>query len=270
MNKQKLIIYFLILCVGIGIGYFCYNYQLSELKQFVPHTSPTSSVPNKTTSTISTQTVCPNIYRAIAGLTVNLTDESGNFITGATITSNGHKGKFNEEINYQPGVYSGIYKEDGQYNFTIKKDGYQDYTGSVKLTHDECYVIRQTKNISLKRVAKLNEFTYVKSNQDATKYCNGAKMNSADYRKTINIVEISNTTQPIATMDAMVKAVIDKGTTSMCHTVMKKLSPVVSDFIVTIPPISGFASKTLVMCSCVPEVEVNLLRLDWIKEVVWQ
>jgi len=36
------------------------------------------------------------------------------------------------------------------------------------------------------------------------------------------------------------------------------------------PPIPGWAGICIAMCTCKPEVEVNLLRLPGISKVVWE
>ncbi len=112
--------------------------------------------------------------------------------------------------------------------------------------------------------------TVLVSDEDATKYCNGAVMDSDGYRKTI--IKI----QPFAPAPASVsqadrlRAVLAASTTGMCKTVMTGLDVTVKDGAAHIPPIEGWAGVSIVMCSCKPQVEVNLLRQPGITSVVWE
>lgn len=87
---------------------------------------------------------------ARAGLVINLTDENGSPVVGATIASADLEKSAFRETN--PGFYAGLYEARGSYKFTIRKEGYQTYTGNVQLAHDSCHVITQTQNIILKKV----------------------------------------------------------------------------------------------------------------------
>jgi hypothetical protein len=87
---------------------------------------------------------------ARAGLVINLTDENGSPVVGANIASVDLEKSTFRETN--PGFYAGLYEARGSYEFTIRKEGYQMYTGNVQLVQDSCHVITQTQNIILKKV----------------------------------------------------------------------------------------------------------------------
>ncbi len=110
--------------------------------------------------------------------------------------------------------------------------------------------------------------TYLVSNEDTTKYCNGADMDSAGYRKTITN-EITTTTPKIDdSAIALARATLSLATTGMCANVWQGLT--MASGTAFIPPIDGWAGVSITMCSCKPQIEVNLLRMPGIQKVVWQ
>lgn len=113
-----------------------------------------------------------------------------------------------------------------------------------------------------------SSLTYLVSKEDTTKFCNGVDMDSAGYRKTI--VTSITTDTPAMTQSELIKKTLDLATTGMCRTVLGQLDVSVSSSIAYIPPIDGWAGVSITMCSCKPQVEVNLLRIPGIKEVIWQ
>ena len=112
--------------------------------------------------------------------------------------------------------------------------------------------------------------TYLISKEDPTKYCNGADMDSEGYRKTITTEETTTTPPSDATAAQLVKKTIIAATTGMCQNVMEQFDFKVTDGTVYIPPVEGWAGVSITMCSCKPQVEVNVLRNPGIKQVVWQ
>ena len=112
--------------------------------------------------------------------------------------------------------------------------------------------------------------SYLISKEDPTKYCNGADMDSAGYRKTI--ITEATTTAPKANMTEteLVKNTIIAATTGMCQDVMKQLDFKVTSGTAYIPPIEGWAGVSITMCSCKPQVEVNVLKIPGIKQVIWE
>src|SRR5512142_1430173 len=112
--------------------------------------------------------------------------------------------------------------------------------------------------------------TVMVSAAETTKYCNGADMDSDGYRKTIT-VERPFTPAAAGASDAdRIRAVLAASTSGMCKTVMTKLDVAIKDGVARIPPIDGWAGVSITMCSCKPQVEVNLLRLPGITGVVWE
>lgn len=95
-------------------------------------------------------------------------------------------------------------------------------------------------------------------------------MDTAGYRKTIT-TQATTTTPPGDGSDIeLVKTTIGLATTGMCQTVLKQLDITVNNGTVTIPPIDAWAGISISMCSCKPQVEVNVLRLPRVNNVVWK
>jgi len=92
---------------------------------------------------------------ARAGLVINLRDESGNPVEGATIIT--EQVPFFEE---HKGVYGGLYEADGKYKFTVQKYGFFPYAGTIEIKKNNCHVIGQTLNIILKKINELSFETY--------------------------------------------------------------------------------------------------------------
>jgi hypothetical protein len=120
-----------------------------------------------------------------------------------------------------------------------------------------------------KTVAPTQKVTYLISEASTTKYCNGVDMDSAGYQKTITVKKSTSTEAVVPTTLQIVKTVISAATTGMCHTVMTGLNVSVNGGVVKIPAIDGWAGVSIVMCSCKPQVEVNLLQIPGITQVVW-
>lgn len=83
---------------------------------------------------------------AMPGLIIQLQDKDGNRIADAKINSGQQSFYIHED-----GSYRGLIEGRGKYEFTIEKDGFKTYTGSVDLKHDECHVISQNQNIILQK-----------------------------------------------------------------------------------------------------------------------
>lgn len=107
------------------------------------------------------------------------------------------------------------------------------------------------------------------STADSLKFCNGADMDSAGYRKTITkAVKITLVPAP-KTEAELAKAVAIEATTGQCQNALKGLDFTVTDGTVHIPPIDGWTGISIALCRCQPEVEVNLLQLPGINKVTW-
>jgi hypothetical protein len=112
--------------------------------------------------------------------------------------------------------------------------------------------------------------TYLVSKEETTKYCNGADMESDGYRKTINSEVVSGISSVGLSQTDLIKKVIALSTTGMCQQVLSGLDIKVVNGVVSIPPVDAWAGVSIVMCSCMPQAEVNLLRLSGITKVVWE
>jgi hypothetical protein len=110
-----------------------------------PATPPAATPPQ--------QIACTMEYRY--GLTINLTDESGNELNGATITvlEGNQPAGTPAEFEKVPmgGTYVGLGEGSGQYKVKIEKEGYVSQELSVNLEHDACHVHPQAKDIVLKK-----------------------------------------------------------------------------------------------------------------------
>lgn len=120
---------------------------------------------------------------------------------------------------------------------------------------------------SLKTPART--ITYLVSNENSQKYCNGADMDSAGYEKTITTEQSTNIVEANLTKIQIAKAVINAATTGMCREAMNTLDITEDNGTIYIPPINAWAGVSITMCSCKPLVEVNLLRIPGINKVVW-
>jgi len=110
---------------------------------------------------------------------------------------------------------------------------------------------------------------YLVSKEDKIKFCNGATMDSEGYRKTITTEVVSDVPEAGLDQTALVKEVAILATDGMCQDVLKQTDFQVTDGIVKIAAIEGWAGISIAMCTCKPQVEVNLLRLPGIKQVIW-
>jgi hypothetical protein len=111
--------------------------------------------------------------------------------------------------------------------------------------------------------------TYLVSEEDPLKYCNGGDMDSIGYKKTIT-TELSTTTPKTnLSEEELAKETVLLATSGLCREAMRQIDFKIIDGVVRIPPIEGWAGISIAMCSCQPQVEVNLLQVPGIKLVVW-
>jgi len=118
----------------------------------------------------------------------------------------------------------------------------------------------------------LNMITYLISEEDETKYCNGSATDDSEaYRKTLNKEIVTDISADNLTQEELVRetTLLAVAGTEMCQTAIEPLVFKIVDGVVRIPPISGWAGLSVVMCSCKPRVEVNLLRIPGITKVMW-
>ena len=115
-----------------------------------------------------------------------------------------------------------------------------------------------------------NTLSYLISTEATSKYCNGEKMDSAGYRKTITTEVVTNISKDTMTRSELAKAIVVAATTGMCQTILQQNDLKVEGDTVSIAPIDGWAGISIVMCSCKPQIEVNLLRMSGIKKVIYK
>lgn len=94
-------------------------------------------------------------------------------------------------------------------------------------------------------------------------------MDTNGYKETITIKESLITSELISSTAQLIKATIAAATTGMCRNVLSKLDITETNGTILIPPIEGWAGSSITMCSCKPQVEVNLLQIPNIKNIVW-
>lgn len=109
------------------------------------------------------------------------------------------------------------------------------------------------------------------TNSSRETFCDGSKMDTDGYRKTLAKEERVQLPANDGTLAGRAKAVAI-ATGGLCSGALEHLHLdfTVRDGIVRIPPIPGWAGVGIAMCTCKPEVEVNLLRLPGISKVVWE
>jgi hypothetical protein len=111
--------------------------------------------------------------------------------------------------------------------------------------------------------------TVLVSAESPAVYCNGERMDSDAYRKTLTR-EKPVTLPPAGASDTeVVRAVLAVATEGMCQTVMTQLDYKNDRGTLHIPPFDAWAGVSIAMCHCQPEVEVNAVRIPGIERVVW-
>jgi hypothetical protein len=112
--------------------------------------------------------------------------------------------------------------------------------------------------------------TYVASTKDPLDYCNGAISDSEGYRKTITHKVITNTVIDKMTPNGLAKATVLAATSGKCNRIMEQTAIKVAGNTAYIGSIEGSTGISITMCSCRPEIEVNLLQLKGINKVVFE
>ncbi|MBU1445708.1 hypothetical protein KKD70_00395 [Patescibacteria group bacterium] len=115
-----------------------------------------------------------------------------------------------------------------------------------------------------------NFLTYLSSSEDPLKYCDGEKMDSEEYKKTITSRVTTDTIIDQITKDELAKAKILAATSGQCNSVLEQTDVRLEGDTAYIGQISGWAGSSIVMCSCHPEIEVNLLDIDGINNVIFE
>jgi hypothetical protein len=116
---------------------------------------------------------------------------------------------------------------------------------------------------------KRRTMTVLVSVESPSAYCNGERMDSDGYRKTLTREKAIDLPPESASDTEIVRSVLDAATEGMCHTVMRQLNYRNDAGTLHIPPFDGWAGVSITMCSCKPEVEVNCARIPGVTRVVW-
>ena len=111
--------------------------------------------------------------------------------------------------------------------------------------------------------------TIMVSTEDANKYCNGADLDSKGYRKTITQEKTIELAAANLTQAELIKTIVLAATTGNCRSALQELNFEMRDGTIHIPPIEGWAGVSIAMCSCRPQVEMNLLYSFGVREVIW-
>ncbi|MDD5340847.1 MAG: hypothetical protein PHC97_00195 [Patescibacteria group bacterium] len=104
-----------------------------------------------------------------------------------------------------------------------------------------------------------------------TKYCNGADMDSAGYKKSLTKLETQTVPGNLTTAEIAKEAVILASKESTLETITGNQPDFIKivDDTAYIIPIEGWAGVSIFMCAWQPLVETNLLQFSEIKNVVW-
>lgn len=118
------------------------------------------------------------------------------------------------------------------------------------------------------------KITYLVSTSNATKYCNGANMDSAGYAKTITkkVTRTIHSPQKLSDNDRIRGAVLLASRATNMMTVLKAEPNIIKikGDTAYVGAIDGWAGVSIFMCAWKPLVEANLLSFPQIKKVVWQ
>lgn len=110
---------------------------------------------------------------------------------------------------------------------------------------------------------------YLISLEDKTKYCNGIDMDSIGYQKTIITKRVTSTPNINQTIVQSIKTILTAATEGMCQRILSQADITENNGTVYIPTIDAWAGSSIVMCSCKPQVELNLLQIPGITKVIW-
>jgi len=112
--------------------------------------------------------------------------------------------------------------------------------------------------------------SYFSSNADKNKYCNGVEMESVAYQNTITELKTVSSTLIKPTEIEFIKSIILAATSGNCRDALAKTDISFKNGVVSIAPIDAWAGVSIAMCSCKPEVEVNLLSLPGVNQIIWE
>lgn len=117
--------------------------------------------------------------------------------------------------------------------------------------------------------------TYLTSSAKPTDYCNGVKMDSAGYAKTITQLKTSHIEKGTLSQQQLLNKTVSlaSGPNNLVISNYKKQNkPLITfyDGTASIGPIDGWAGVSIFMCSWKPLVEANLKKYPFVKHIIWQ
>lgn len=151
-------------------------------------------------------------------------------------------------------------------NYAIRKPG-DSMAVSASLGVSSYFIIDNTGLHLTNSPAKT--ISYFTSKLDKNIYCDGVNMESLAYQKTI-VESMSTSTNLVkASTSEFIKDIILASTSGMCNEALSSVDISFNDGVVSISPIEAWAGVSIAMCTCKPEVEVNVLSLPGVNQVVW-
>lgn len=136
------------------------------------------------------------------------------------------------------------------------------------------YVLYAKRLYTNYKANQKNQLSYVISHAPTQQFCNGDKMDSAGYSKTINVVKIAPSLDGLLPKEQQANAILFAASGNhnrITRYFQRKGKALVriQGSTATIAPIDGWPGISIFMCAWKPLVEKNLLRLPFIKRVVW-
>ncbi len=111
--------------------------------------------------------------------------------------------------------------------------------------------------------------TYLVSKQNPLLFCNGEQMYSYGYRKTVVTEVVTSSVMLGDTLAEQAHTVAVLATSGQCQQALQQLPFSEENGTIHIPPIDAWAGISIALCSCRPQVEVNILRLPGVTNVKW-
>jgi hypothetical protein len=113
--------------------------------------------------------------------------------------------------------------------------------------------------------------TYYISADSSTKYCNGADMNSADFKNALTKKVTTTVGGILSTQDEIINTLMEGAAAEGWNNAYTRVDSTTYDNgVVTLRPASGWAGSSIFMCAWQPFVEKNLQQFTEIKQVKWE
>lgn len=116
------------------------------------------------------------------------------------------------------------------------------------------------------------QISYLEPTKDPLKFCNGADMDSAGFRKTITQKMTASIPKDNLSKDQLIIETLIYASShtdfQTSHNVDANTIKIIGDT-AYIQPIEGWAGVSIFLCYWKPFIEVNLLQFPEIKKVVW-